>query len=178
VTCRIDRFARSVAFTDATRLAAVILVWSLAACTDSLAPNTDAGLRVWTSVSPSSASIADTAATLRIRLYVENPSAQEVSVITGGPPYEFTANPVRNSGLFGSIRIANGVDSLSAGPSTDWWGQPVYTFKPRSVTYEEKIVSVKEWRSREQSPLATGEYRVRGWFNGREGESSTFILRR
>jgi hypothetical protein len=171
-----DRSARCVTRINATRFAAAILAASLVACTDAMAPNTDVGLRVWTTVSPSSVSIADTAATLRVRLYVENPSMQEISVITGGPPYKFTGNPIPNSGLFGSIRIASEADSLFAGPSSDWWGQPVYTFKPRSAGYDEMVVSVKEWRSQRQMPLATGKYRVRGWFNGREGASSTFTL--
>lgn len=58
-----------------------------------LQPNTDVGLRVWAAVSPSSISIRDTTATLRIRVYVANPTSHEITVSTGGPPYVSTTNP-------------------------------------------------------------------------------------
>ena len=162
---------------SASLLPALILMGALAACYDHpLDPNTDVGLRVWVEVSPKIASISDTAANLRIRLFVENRSRNEITVISGGPPYTFTGNPERNSGLFGSIRIANATDSLNAGPSIDWWGQPVYTFRPRSGRYDEATVSLKEWQSYGRPPVV-GEYRVRGWFNGREGKSTTFVLK-
>ena len=150
---------------------------ALAACHDyPLDPNTDAGLRVWVEVSPRIVSVRDTTAILRIRLNVMNPSEREITVITGGPPYRSTGKPERNSGLFGSIRIGRGADSLNAGPNVDWFGQPVYTFRPRSRAYDELLVPLKEWRSGGWK-LEVGEYHARGWFNGREGTSTTFVFK-
>jgi hypothetical protein len=159
------------------RFAKIILIGALLGCSDSLlAPNTDVGLRVWVEVLPRFASVSDTTATIRIRLYFENPSSSELTIISGAPPYRFTANPAGSIGLSGSIRIAGDADSLFAGPSTDWWGQPVYTFRPRSRSYEESLIPMKTWRSG-GSPVKPGKYRVRGWFNGREGKSAMLILK-
>ena len=102
------------------------------ACRDyPLTGNTDVELRVWTEVTPKIVSIRDTTAVFTIRLGVQNGTDQEISVISGAPPYVFTGNPANSVGLSGSIRIANSVDSLFAGSSIDWWGQQVYTFGPR-----------------------------------------------
>ena len=159
------------------RPVAAALMAAIVACRDyPLDPNTDAGLRVWVEVSPRIVSVSDTTAILRIRLNVMNPSEREITVITGGPPYRSGGKPTRNSGLFGSIRIARGADSLNAGPNVDWFGQPVYTLRPRSRLYDELIVPLKEWQARGWQ-LAVGEYRARGWFNGREGTSATFVLK-
>ena len=54
---------------------------------NTLEPNTDVGLRVWADVSPRILNIRDTAATLIIRVYVENGSSHEITVVSGGPPY-------------------------------------------------------------------------------------------
>jgi hypothetical protein len=110
----------------------------LSACGDSIVgPNTDVGLAVWAEVSPSTASISDTAAALRIRVYVSNTSFKEIRVRSGGPPYGFTNDPARSQGLWGSTRIANDSDPLHAGPSVDWWGDSVYVFPPRYREYNE-----------------------------------------
>ncbi len=177
MTCRVRSATSDAGFVAVVRCFAAILMAVVVACADSpLDPNTDVGLRVWVQVSPGVASISDSTATIQIRLYIQNGSPDEITVISGGPPYRFTGNPANSSGLIGSIRIANDTDSLNAGPSTDWWGQPVYTFKPRSARYHEFLVSLKEWRARGR-PLVAGEYRVRGWFNGREGKSAVLVLK-
>ena len=148
----------------------------LSACSDSIVgPNTDVGLAVWAEVSPSTASITDTAAALRIRVYVSNSSFKEIRVRSGGPPYGFTNDPARSQGLWGSTRIANDSDPLHAGPSVDWWGDSVYVFPPRYREYNERVWTLKEWRALGW-PLVPGRYRVRSWFNAREGRSSDFML--
>ena len=155
------------------RLGLIAFLVTVAACRDSLVdPNTDVGLRVWTEVTPRIVSISDTAAVVRIRVYVINPSDNEVTVVSGGPPYRFTGNPLNSLGLWGSVRIASQTDSLDAGPGVDWWGQPAYMFAPHSGGYSEHTFEMKTWTSR-----ALGEYRIRGWFNGREGRSTTLIIK-
>lgn len=153
----------------------------LAACADNpaaplpIAPNTDVGLRVWAAVSPTTVSARDTAALLRLRVYASNPSRHAVHVVSGGPPYVFTTNPAATKGLWGSLRIANAESPLNAGPNVDWWGQPVYAFAPRETQYNEYWVSLQDWRARGWA-LTPGEYRIRGWFNGREGGSATLTI--
>jgi hypothetical protein len=148
----------------------------LAACSDNIiGPNTDVGLSVWAEVSPTSVSIRDSTAVLRIRVYVSNTSIVEIRVVSGGPPYRFTADPDRSQGLWGSYRIANDVDPLNAGPSVDWWGDSVYVFTARHTDYNERLVSLSDWKAGGWT-LAPGRYRVRSWFNGREGKSATFDL--
>jgi hypothetical protein len=148
----------------------------LGACSDSIvAPNTDIGLSVWAEVSPSTASVSDTAAALRIRLYVSNTSFKEIRVRSGGPPYGFTNDPAMSQGLWGSVRIASDSDALNAGPSVDWWGDSVYVFPPLDREYNERLWTLKEWRSLGW-PLVPGRYRVRSWFNAREGRSADFVL--
>ena len=146
------------------------------ACSDSMVgPNTDVGLSVWAEVSPTTASISDTAATLRIRVYVSNESFKEIRVVSGGPPYVFTPDPNSSKGLWGSMRIANDVDPLNAGPSVDWWGDTVYVFRPRYSEYNDDVITLKEWKVGGW-PLLAGRYRIRSWFNGREGRSAAFLL--
>lgn len=159
-----------------TTVAAIAAIALLGSCDNTLEPNTDVGLRVWADVSPRILSIRDTAATLRIRVYVENGSSQEITVVSGGPPYRFTDNPVKSNGLWGSARIANSNEPLNAGPNVDWWGDSVYTFRPKSRDYNELTVSLKYWRDGGW-PLIPGQYTVRAWFNAREGGSAAFVLR-
>jgi hypothetical protein len=145
------------------------------ACSDAVGPNTDVGLSVWTEVEPSSVSIRDTAAVLRIRVYVANPSFVEIRV-KGGPPYGGGWDPSTSQGLWGSVRIANDSSEFNAGPNVGWWGQPVYIFRPRSRQYSEMLVSLqKDWKAGGW-PLVPGRYRARGWMNTREGRSAEFVL--
>jgi hypothetical protein len=158
---------------SALRLVALGL---LCACADNIVgPNTDVGLSVWAEVAPSSLSVSDTAGALRIRVFVGNRTIREIRVISGGPPYVFTDDPAMSKGLWGSIRIANDSDPLHAGPSMDLWGDSLYVFPPLYRVYDEEILTLKEWKTRGW-PLTPGRYRVRSWFNAREGKSADFTL--
>jgi hypothetical protein len=155
---------------------ALLLTAALTACSDGiLAPNTDVGLSVWAEVSPASLSIRDTLTPLRIRVYVANKSNHAISVVGGGPPYVFTNDPTASHGLWGSYRIANSADPLHAGPSVDWFGQPVYTFSARNAVYNETKLTLHEWKSGGW-PLTPGVYWVRSWFNAREGRNAAFAI--
>jgi hypothetical protein len=150
----------------------------LTACADSpLAPNTDVGLRVWATVSPASVSVRDSAAAaLRIRIHVHNPSNHVIRVVSGGPPYTFTGDPSQSRGLWGSFRIACDRSPLNCGPNTDWFGDSVYVFAPRTTEYSEAVITLRAWKH-DGWPLLPGHYIVRAWFNGREGESAPLLLR-
>lgn len=139
-------------------------------------PNTPIGLLVWAEVIPDSVAISDSTATLRIRVYVENPAGDTLRVTSGGPPYVFTRDPAQSRGLEESFRIASATDSLHAGPSFDYWGKAVYVFPPYDAEYTEAVISIREWRA-EGWPLAPASLRVRAWFNGHEGTSAplTFV---
>ena len=138
-------------------------------------PNTTIGLRVWAEVAPATLSIRDTAAVLRIRVYVENPAGDTLRVRSGAPPFIFTSDPTRSQGLKVSFRIASATDSLNAGPNTDYWGDSVYVFPPHDVEYTEATVSIHQWRVAGW-PLVPGHLRLRAWFNGHEGSSAPFQL--
>jgi hypothetical protein len=156
-----------------------LLALGLAACRDAplapATPNTDLGLRVWAEVSPARVSVRDTARVLRIRVYVTNPRGDSVRVVSGGPPYVFTPDPSRSVGLWGSVRIGSAASPLNAGPNVDWWGDSVYVLPPRATMYDEYRVRLGDWRAGGW-PLAAGDYRVRGWFNAREGASAELVL--
>lgn len=150
----------------------------LCACGDSIiGPNTDVGLSVWAEVSPPIISIRDTNTVLHMRVVVANKSDREIRVESGGPPYVFTfgSEPVPHSGLWGSLRIGSETNPLNAGPGIDWWGQPVYVFKPHEVQWDEQAVTLHEWKARGWIP-AVGNYVARAWFNGREGKSKAFYF--
>lgn len=138
-----------------------------------LQPNTDIGLRVWATVSPSSVSLRDATDSLRIRVYVANPADREITVITGGPPYVNTSNPANSKGLWGSFRIMDPGGFMRGGPAADWFGQPRYVFEPKRSEYGEHVLSLKEWIA---NGLKPGVYTIRSWFNAREGESARFTV--
>jgi hypothetical protein len=144
-------------------------------CESPVAPNTAIGLRVWADVAPSTVSIGDGTATLRIRVYVENPSGHTLRVRSGGPPYTFTSDPAKSRGLEQSFRIASATDSLNAGPAMDYWGDSVYAFPPHATRYSEATISIRDWRAGGWS-ATPGSFRVRSWFNGHEGSSAPFRL--
>ena len=148
----------------------------LSSCDDNIiGPNTDVGLSVWTEVSPLYLSIRDTTTVLHMRVFVANKTNHEIRVVSGGPPYHFTNNPAPNSGLWGSLRIARGTDSLNAGPSVDWWGDSVYVYPAHYVDYDEQAITLRQWKAGGW-PVTVGAYTARGWFNGREGESAPFFF--
>jgi len=148
----------------------------LCSCGDSIiGPNTDVGLSVWTEVSPTFLSIRDSAIVLHMKVFVGNKSNHEIRVVSGGPPYVFTNDPTQTRGLWGSLRIATGTDPLHAGPSIDWWGDSVYVFPPHHAEYNEQAITLREWKARGWL-LTPGTYTARGWFNAREGKSSTFVF--
>jgi hypothetical protein len=155
---------------------APLAMLALAGCADRIAaPNTDLGLTVWAEVSPTSISVRDTTSVLRIRVYAGNPSVEEIRIRSGGPPYTSTGDPSQSKGLASSFRIGTPDNLLNAGPNTDWFGDSVYVFPPLRVQYEEKTITLAEWR-RGGWPLVPGSYRVRSWFNAREGRDATLTL--
>lgn len=152
----------------------LVVLGSVLAC--GLEPsNTDLGLHVEASVSPRVLSVADTAARLRVRVLVTNPTNRDIVVVTGGPPYTITSDPAESRGLTQSFRIASAHEPLNAGPSVDAWGEPVDTIRARRGEYTEDIVKLSQWRAGGW-PMAPGTYRVRSYYNGREGESAVFAL--
>jgi hypothetical protein len=146
------------------------------ACTSGLEPsNTDLGLHVDAWVTPTEVSLHDTRAAILITVVVTNPSGDAVTFETGGPPFQVTADPAQSKGLAASSRIANGTDPLNAGPGLDSWEGPEVTFIPhgrRTWNYE---VTLRAWRDGNWE-LTPGVYRVRSYYNGREGESHTFTV--
>lgn len=155
---------------------ALVALLALGACFDRIsAPNTDVGLSVWAGVAPATLSVRDSMIPIHIRVYIANPSSEEIRVVSGGPPYRFTSDPAQSKGLIGSFRIARDTNQLNAGPNTDWWGQPEYVFAPRSVQASERVLTLAEWK-KGGWPVVPGVYRVRGWFNGREGKEARLIL--
>ena len=62
----------------------------------------------------------DSTTVLHMRVLVANQTDHEIRVVSGGPPYVFTNDAAHTRGLWGSLRIARGTDSLHAGPSVDW----------------------------------------------------------
>lgn len=107
--------------------AALVALFALCACFDRIsAPNTDVGLTVWAGVAPARLSVRDSLVPIHVRVYIANPSSEEIRVVSGGPPYVFSPDPARSKGLIGGFRIARDTNLLNAGPNTDWWGQPEY----------------------------------------------------
>jgi hypothetical protein len=146
----------------------------LAACSDNpIEPNTDIGLRVWAAVSPSSVSVRDTGAMLRVRVHIANPTTHEIRINTGGPPYVSAANPADSKGLFASYRFVEPGGVMRAGPASDWFGQSEYVFAPQHGKYVEAIVPLKSWI---EDGLQPGLYTIRSWMNGREGASARFSV--
>ena len=155
-------------------IAIIALILGVLGCSDNpVEPNTDVGLRVWAEVSPRSFSLRDTTIGLRIRVYVVNPTSDEIRVISGGPPYRFTSDPSQSIGLWGSYRIMEPSGVMRGGPATDWWGQPEYVLGAGDGGYEEALVPMKDWIKRD---LHVGTYTIRPWFNAREGKSVTFTV--
>jgi hypothetical protein len=152
--------------------AAVLL---LGGCNALEPPNTDLGVRVWAEVRPQFMRLSDSAAALRIRIRVGNPSAEPLEVVTGGPPYTVTPDPANSHGLLRSFRIASELSPLNAGPGQDGWGAPTYVLPAKTVYYEETVLTLARWRDAGW-PVTPGEYWVRSYFNGQEGEPAYFRL--
>ena len=158
------------------RRATPLIVAGLLVGCDSMGPsNTDLGLRVEASVSPRVVSLRDTAAVLHIRVFVTNPSGHDVIVITGGPPYSITGDPTESKGLSQSLRIASATEPLNGGPSVDWWGSSVDTIRSRHRFVAAQDVTLKDWRAGGWT-VEPGQYRVRGYYNGREGAAAPFTV--
>jgi hypothetical protein len=154
-----------------TRFGVIVLA---AACSGLEPSNTDLGLHVQARVSPRAVSLADTAASVRIIVLVTNPSERDIVIITGGPPYSITTDPADSRGLTQSFRIAHADGSPNAGPSVDAWGATVDTIRARRGEYMEHVVKLGEWR--QGWTVAPGDYRVRSYYNGREGSSAAFSV--
>lgn len=155
---------------------ALVASLTLGACFDRISsPNTDVGLSVWAGVAPARVSIRDSLIPIHFRVYIGNPSSEEIRVVSGGPPYSFTMDPAHTKGLIGSLRIARDTNQLNAGPNTDWFGQPEYVYAPGSVQFSESVLTLTDWK-RGGWPVMPGVYRVRGWFNGREGKEATLTI--
>ncbi len=154
----------------------LLAVLALLACSDGIiAPNTDVGLSVWAEVLPSMVKSHDTTTVVYIRLFVSNKTAHEIRVVSGGPPYVFTGDPVLSKGLWGSIRIGNNAKPLNAGPAVDFWGDSVYVVPAHYTEYDEFTVKLGKSSLGDWEP-APGAYRVRSWFNGREGKSGSLLV--
>ena len=160
----------------APTVVALLLVASLALGCDTMGPsNIDLGLRVEASVTPRVISLRDTAAVLHIRVSVSNSSGHDVIVVTGGPPYHITGDPSESQGLSQSLRIASSTEPLNAGPSVDWWGSPADTIRSRHRYVADQAITVQEWRGGGWT-VQPGEYRIRGYYNGREGLAARFTI--
>jgi hypothetical protein len=158
------------------RWASVMIASVVAAgCSELVAPNTDLGLSVWADVSPAVVHLSDTAATVRIRVYAANFSRTPIRIPSGGPPYVAAADPTRGRGFAESYRVAHGHDSLTAGPAKNWGRDTVYVFGGRAREYVETVIPLRDWRPDGARP-DTGTYRVRSYFNQREGSAATFRI--
>jgi hypothetical protein len=156
------------------RTAALVLV--LLACTDPISPpNTPLGLRVWAEIRPSTVRFSDSTQLLRIRVLASNPGNRTLTLISGGPPYRMTSDPANSIGLAESFRIARKDSFENAGPGADWFGDSLWVFQPGQTYFNEQELTLAEWRKR-SFPQEPGEYRVRSYFNGREGASATFRI--
>lgn len=142
-------------------------------CSDSTGPN-DSRLRIWAVVKPTVASISDTSVALTIQIHAFNPHFVTVR-LKGGPPYVFTSDPTKSQGLEEEFVIGNDANPSNAGPNTAYFGQHEYVFPPFYGEYTEEIITWKKWRAGGW-PLVPGTYRVRSFYNGREGSSATFTL--
>ena len=147
----------------------------LLGCTSLEPSNTDLGLHVEAGVSPRVLSLSDSTAELEIVVMVTNPSDEDIIIVTGGPPYTITGDPEESRGLTQSFRISSLDQPLNAGPSVDAWGQPVDTIRARQGEYLKHVVKLSHWKHGWPS-VAPGNYRVRSYYNGREGESAHFTL--
>lgn len=157
-------------------LVSTILVGLATGCSDDpVAPNTDLGLRVWAEVRPSVVRISDPDAVVRIRIYAANATSHGLRIPSGGPPYVFSGDVTHTRGLSYGYRLARGSNRFTAGPTTDWGWDSVYVFRPFESGYVEQSVQIKAW-NRDGTPPDTGEYRVRSFFNAREGASTTFRI--
>lgn len=155
----------------------LIATLCIAGCSDGIiGPNTDVGLSVWADVYPPRLSVRDSATVITMGVNVVNKSNHVIRVVSGGPPYVFTNDPKQNRGTWGSVRVGTEEKPLNAGPSSDWWGDSVYVFAPRSGQRNETRATLRDWSARGWDNLPPGRYTIRGWFNTREGESATFIL--
>jgi hypothetical protein len=137
--------------------------------------NTDLGLHVGAQVSPRQISLADSAAALWIRVLVSNPSDRPIILETGGPPFSITGDPSESRGLSASLRIASALEPLNAGPGTDWWGGSVDTIRAHHTALYQKALTLHQWQAGGWT-VSPGTYRVRGYYNGREGASQTFSV--
>ncbi|MFN2569050.1 MAG: hypothetical protein ABR564_05550 [Candidatus Dormibacteria bacterium] len=154
----------------------LLLVAGLAVACDSMGPsNIDLGLRVEASVTPRVLSLRDTSAVLHIRVSVSNSSEHDVIVVTGGPPYRIAGDPTESQGLSQSFRIASQTEALNAGPSVDWWGSPVDTIRTRHRFVADQAITLQDWQAGGWT-VQPGEYRVRGYYNGREGAAAPFSV--
>lgn len=138
--------------------------------------NIEFGLRVDGEVEPRQVRISDPAAALHIRVVVSNPTDDSIFVVTGAPPYSFTGDPAVSQGLSHAFRIASATNPLHGGPSGDWWGSQIDTVPPHWGSYAETTLTLTDWRELGY-PLEPGEYRLRTYYNGREGEPVPFTLR-
>jgi hypothetical protein len=136
--------------------------------------NIDLGLHVEAQVYPRVVSLTDSAATLSMRVIVDNPTDRPIIVETGGPPFVITGDPTESQGLSASLRLGSAHEPLNAGPGVDWWGGSLDTIRAHRGVFYEKVVTVREWLA--GWTVVPGSYRVRSYYNGREGESQSFSV--
>lgn len=160
------------------RLVAVVGTIALATCATPNEPaelpaNTPIGLRVWATVSPRVLRLRDSAAVLHLTIRARNPSDSTLRIVSGGPPFRFTPDPRESIGLQQSYRIASDSSALNGGPSADYWGDSIYVFRAHQESVIDVDVPLKFWRDGGW-PARPGSYRVRAYFNAREGEAAAF----
>ncbi len=155
------------------------LVAALAACVRLIDPrtaaNTDIGLQVWVTVTPTQFSISDTASRIRIRVSAKNPGNDTIVVDNGGPACDKQADPLAGRGLLFSMRIGDDTRILDAGPGADICGTTLLLFVPKKSRSWDFYVSMKSWQDAGY-PLLAQEYRARSFFAGHEGYSALFKL--
>jgi hypothetical protein len=153
------------------------LVGALTACVHLIDPataaNTDIGLQVYVTVTPTELRISDTTSYIRIRVTAKNPGSDTVRVVNGGPACDKTPDPIDGTGLLWSMRIADESHVVDAGPGGDVCGMIPLTFLPKKPRSFDFFVSAKSWQA-SGFPIVAKEYRARSFFAGYEGYSALF----
>lgn len=137
--------------------------------------NTPIGLYVYASVTPAVMSISDSAAMLQVRIIAKNVSDEQIIVVTGNPPVKITPDPTNGTGLEYSYRISWPEKLSNAGPPSDSWGRAVDTFPAHVGFAMDFQLTLATWRVGKYA-LDTGTYTLRSFYNGHEGDPTTFRL--
>jgi hypothetical protein len=111
---------------------------------------------------------------LRLRVTVTNPSDQDIIVTTGG-------RPIGSPRILWKLRTRCLDTDCHYDRAPRRWalgglvGSPVDTIRAGGSIYAEHDVTLEAWRGGGWV-VDPGEYRVRGYYNGREGLSASFTV--